>query len=402
MLLANEGMIKKYFDMPDNIPRLDILLYAHDGRGLGHVSRTIAIGIALRRLFPELKVLFLSGASMSQEFIGSAPLDWIKLPSYETVIKNGKSTGIPGKSNYGDKEIGRLRGEHIRQIVETYNPRIVLADHSPQGKHRELLPALDVQKNNNTQWVLGIRGVIGQVKQISSTLAATLFQEFYTSLLWYGDSQILGKTQLKEIESQFGCKPHECGYVSALKERIAGYGNDIIKKDPFLGTISIPWFGEKTTTFLNNLHTALKASRGQQRRWHLYLDQKHPNSAEFTTLFSQLPGCRVESPGKRYLDSLLRSQYAIIYGGYNSLMDVLSLSLPALVTLRDMNDNEQQEHLKGLIRCSPHGLITITEECSVDTLVEALKRLSIQSQPSPFAINLNGAEVAARYLAALL
>ena len=116
--------------MPNKIPRLDILLYAHDGRGLGHVSRTIAIGIALRRLFPELRVLLLSGCSISQEFIGSAPLDWIKLPSYETVIKSGKSAGIPGKSNFEDRELGTLRGEQIRQIVTLYRPRVVLADHS--------------------------------------------------------------------------------------------------------------------------------------------------------------------------------------------------------------------------------------------------------------------------------
>ncbi len=386
--------------MTKNIPRLDILLYAHDGRGLGHVSRTIAIGIALRRLYPKLRVLFLTGSTISQELIGSAPLDWIKLPSYETVIKNGRSTGIPGNSNFEDSALGKLRAEQIKQIVATYRPRVVLADHSPQGKHRELLPALKAQQKDDVQWVLGIRGVVGQVKQISSTLAASVFQEFYTSLFWYGDSQILGNTQLEEIESQFGCEPQECGYVSALKERIAEHGP--VEKDPSLGTISIPWFGEKTPAFLNCLYSTLKKSAEQNRYWHIYLDQTHPRSAELTALFSQLRGSRVEPPGKRYLHSLLRSQRAVIYGGYNSLMDVLSLSLPALVILRDMQDNEQQEHLNKLLVCAPHSLSTVTEGCTGTELAEAEQRLSMTPPPSPFSINLRGAETAARHLAALL
>ena len=393
-------MTENHHDIADSSPRLDVLLYAHDGRGLGHVSRTIAIGIALRRLFPELRVLFLTGCNMSQEFIDSAPLDWIKLPSYETTIANGKSTGIPGKSNFEDSQLGSLRGEHIKHIVATYRPRIVLADHSPQGKHRELLPALQMSNQTDTQWVLGIRGVVGQVKQVSSTLAASIFQKFYSSLLWYGDSQILGNEQLTEIESQFGCKPYECGYVSALQERIAE--NDATDKDPLLGTISIPWFGERTSAFLECLYTVLKDSKEKHRRWHVYLDQTYLNSNQFTTLFNRLPGCRVEPPGKRYLDSLLRSHCAIIYGGYNSLMDVLSLSLPALVVLRDMQDNEQQEHLNRLVTSSPQGLSIVNEECSEDQLSEALQKVYMKPQPHPFSINLHGAEAAARYLAGLL
>ena len=386
--------------MVDTIPRLDILLYAHDGRGLGHVSRTVAIGIALRRLFPELRILFLSGASISQEFIDSAPLDWIKIPSYETQIIHGRSTGLPGKSNFADKDLGLLRGEQIKQIVATYRPRIVLADHSPQGKHRELLPALKARNPEDTRWVLGIRGVVGQVKQISSDLAATVFQEYYTSLLWYGDTTVLGKTQLRDIESQFGCKVHECGYVSALKERIAG--DSTSKKESLLGTISIPWFGEQTADFLHCLHAVLKEPFQEQGRWHIYLEQSHPTSAEFTSLFSQIPGCRVEPPGKRYLQSLMRSQYAVIYGGYNSLIDVLSLSLPALVILRDMQDNEQQEHLNKLIECTPDRFAIVTEACKHIELTRALQKLIKNPEPSAFSINLSGAEAAAKYLQALL
>ena len=80
--------------------RLDLLIYAHDGRGLGHASRSVAIGLAVRRLFPGLKVLFLCGARQSADLIGEGGLDWIKLPAYRTRVVGGVSKGCDGESNF--------------------------------------------------------------------------------------------------------------------------------------------------------------------------------------------------------------------------------------------------------------------------------------------------------------
>ena len=117
-------------------------------------------------------ILFLSGCKESQDLIGTAPLDWIKLPSYETIVSDGRSRGVRGNSNFDDGELGQLRGEQIKQIVKTYNPRIILADHTPQGKHRELLPALQDNNSSDIKWVLGLRGIPGNVSQVRSELAA--------------------------------------------------------------------------------------------------------------------------------------------------------------------------------------------------------------------------------------
>ncbi|MDJ0623567.1 MAG: hypothetical protein QNJ17_11415 [Desulfocapsaceae bacterium] len=382
-----------------DIPRLDILLYAHDGRGLGHVSRTTAIGMALRRLFPALRVLLVTGADITQELIGNAPLDWLKLPSYATIIKNGKSSGAPGKSNFEDAELGRLRSQQIRQIVSTYRPRVVLADHSPQGKHRELLPALQAGVEYDIHWVLGIRGVVGQVKQVGSDLATSTFQDYYSSLLWYGDSNVLGKAQLTDLHNQFGTTPQECGYVSGLRERqehLPAAGQKEIT-----GTIAIPWLGEDTPVFLQRLYNVLAGS-GDNHTWHLYLDRNHSSSARFYQLFSRLPGCRIEPPSQRYLDSLLGSRCAIVYGGYNSLMDVLSLNLPALVLLRNMQDSEQQLHLAKLQQTVDLNLTVAEEKCGEEKLHKAVNDLPHLTGPMKNHLNLSGATKAAQILASFV
>ncbi len=71
--------------------RLDLIIYAHDGRGQGHVSRSIAVASALRRLYPDLKIMMITGERGTEELIGAIDLEWIKLPSYVKKIVGGKT-----------------------------------------------------------------------------------------------------------------------------------------------------------------------------------------------------------------------------------------------------------------------------------------------------------------------
>lgn len=385
----------------ENLPRLDILLYAHDGRGLGHASRTIAIGLALRRLFPSLRILFLTGCKVSQQLIGSSTLDWIKLPSYETIVINGRSKGIRGKSNYNDDELGRIRGEQIRQVIRLYRPHIILADHLPQGKHRELLAALEDNAATDTRWILGMRGILGKVPQISDKLGVSIFNKHYSQLLWYGDTKILGTDQIDSIRHQFKTTPVECGYVSRMAE-ILKSGTNKGSSSSLAGTISIPWLGENSYEFLCHLASALKKIGPDHGEWQLFIEGDHQHSKTIYNLFSSLGFCQVEPPGSRYTSALLRSKMAVIYGGYNSIIDILSLALPALVIIRDMKDGEQQVHLQKLLKSTGDNISVLTEKCSEEKLLSYLKTQIQKKSGNQVEISMNGAETAAHHLASLL
>ena len=254
------------------IPRLDILLYAHDGRGLGHAGRSIGVGMALRRLFPELRVLFVSGCRLSQELIGAAPLDWLKLPSYATQVVGGRSQGVLGKSQFSDAELGLLRAKELEYLLTLYRPRLVLVDHTPQGKHKELVPAILATNSRDTRWVLGVRGVVGDVVQASSTIAGKLFADHYSALLWYGDSSVLGSSHCRLLRETYNIDPVECGYVLRLAE-FAMWNKDLqTTKTAPAGTISIPWLGEESGGFIECLANALKKIPSSFGNWHLFID----------------------------------------------------------------------------------------------------------------------------------
>ncbi len=385
--------------------RLDVLIYAHDGRGLGHASRSIGVGMALRRLYPELKVLFVSGCNLSQQLIGPAPLDWLKLPSYETTVDNGKSIGVPGKSLFTDQQLGLLRADELAHLVTLYRPRLVLVDHTPQGKHKELVPALSAGGANDTCWVLGVRGVVGAVTQARSALAAQLFKDHYSTLLWYGDSAVLGNTHCQQLQQQYATEPVECGYVLRLAEYIAW--NEHLRKscEPLAGTVSIPWLGEGTLDFIAVLAGVLKKIPLALGLWRLYIDMETDSAAgeKIRELFEGHENCRLESPGSQYIASLLHSKIAVIYGGYNSLMDVMHAGIPALVVLREMQDEEQQIHLDKLKAVVGGYIATVLETMVRADELESLLLAQLQlEKKASFSLNTQGAANAADHIARLL
>jgi len=383
-----------------NIPRLDILLYAHDGRGLGHISRTVAIGMALRRLYPKLRVLVVTGCAHTQELIHNVPLDWLKLPSYRTKVVNGKSQGIDGNSGFTDKELGAVRAETLQQIVLQYRPGIVLADHTPQGKHRELLPALDAASGGDKQWVLGVRGVIGTVPQACSTLSQQLFSDHYKKLLWYGDRRILGSEQSEQLESQYKTLPIECGYVSRMLE-LSYLQKTLNSNKTLAGTIAIPWLGEDSHHVLACVAGALKKIGADYGNWLLFADLRPEHHGQIISSLQQLPHCQLLPPGPGYINALLHSKTAMIYGGYNSLTDVLAAGLPTVVLLRAMQDNEQQMHLRQLRKSAADQLLSVDEQQVTVKLLETSLRKQLKKPSFSPVINLDGAGNAARQLAML-
>lgn len=382
--------------------RLDLLIYAHDGRGLGHASRSVAIGLAVRRLFPDLRVLFVSGLKQSASLIGDGRLDWVKLPAYETRVVNGVSRGWAGNSNFSDRELGAIRSDLLKDIVVRLKPRCVLCDHMPQGKHRELIPSLEAGgSGNHTHWVLGMRGVIGDVAGVWSDAAVSIFHRFYKDILWYGDKNVLGAEGPDKIARHFGTRPFATGYVSRLMEWQAMTAPNRTYQPSLAASVSIPWLGEHTPGFIDALAGVVERIGSAAGEWHIFLaPPKHGGDVHGAVgRLRRLPHCRLFKPGAGYFSSLMRSRMAIIYGGYNSLTDLLYAGVPGLVILRDMADQEQQEHLHCLQYRFPNQLSSMHEkQCSQDNLAENVKKMMDRPSEKPPGINLDGAEKAAEFI----
>ena len=375
--------------------RLDVLIYSHDGRGFGHVSRGVTIGMALRRLFPGLKVLFVSGFKQTATLVGSCPLEWMKLPSYETQIIAGKSKGRLGNTNIKNCYLGPARANILESIITNFKPRCVLVDHDPPGKRDELLPSLSKTKETDTIWILGIRAVVGEAAAIWSELSKQAFAEHYHSLLWYGDEKVLGNEIHNAIGQYFSTEPFVTGYVSRfleLKHWTAYHSG------PYAGTIAVPWLSETSLTFLENLYKALSDLGERYGKWRIFTDLKkiEDEAHNIKLRFDQMPYCTVENVSDRYLAALANSRAALIYGGYNSLTDIMAARIPSVVIVRGMHDREQEEHVRKISELKP-SLVYVLKESQADwqTLAAGLEQQLNVEVGVESEIMLNGAEVSA-------
>src|SRR5881409_2271219 len=88
MLPADEKPIE-----PDNaaLPRPSphrFLFYSHDGLGLGHTRRHLAVAVALSRLAPEASVLLASGADDVNRLGLPQHIEVLKLPGLRKVAND--------------------------------------------------------------------------------------------------------------------------------------------------------------------------------------------------------------------------------------------------------------------------------------------------------------------------
>jgi predicted glycosyltransferase len=374
--------------------RLDFLLYAHDGRGFGHASRTIAVGLALRRLYPEKKTLFISGIPDANMLIGPAPLDWIKLPSYQTVLKDGNPEGQTGKVGYYKSVLGGLRAEMLSAAVDILRPRCVLVDHHPAGKRNELVDALKQTRDRDTSWVLGLRGIVGEDPRFWSSDTTELVQRYYRQILWYGDAAVLSEEPKERIKRYFQREPLSVGYVSRLQELRPYLAGDAREDDRAACTISLPWLGEHGDVLVQSLYQVAQRLGPTQGKWNLFVPES--SLASIKTLFGELAFCSIEPIGENYLSSLLHSKTALIYGGYNSILDVAAAEIPSLIILRSTSDREQHEHLGRLQKNVGDSWQIINEQdISEGILAQALVRLVEHDTRVNTGIDMGGAEQAA-------
>src|SRR5256712_7456389 len=133
------------------------LFYSHDGMGLGHVRRHLAIASALAEVCPDAKVLLATSVDEVAS-LGLPPnVDTLKLPGLRKIANSqygSRRLGIPSG------EMHSLRSAVLCEAVNAFRPDLVLVDKHPFGAAGELTPALNVAKAAGARLVLGLRDVL--------------------------------------------------------------------------------------------------------------------------------------------------------------------------------------------------------------------------------------------------
>ncbi len=113
------------------------LFYAVNGLGLGHVTRLLSIARALRRLSPEVEVLFLT-TSEADGVLYQEGFAAVKLPS-KTI----------------SEEVGLQKNRYLKlaqtvtwNTIAAFEPDVLVVDTFPTGSFEELIPVLRWRQKN--------------------------------------------------------------------------------------------------------------------------------------------------------------------------------------------------------------------------------------------------------------
>jgi predicted glycosyltransferase len=188
--------------------------YSHDGMGLGHVRRQIAIAAALGTVEPSAQVLLATSVD-DVAGLGLPPnVDTLKLPGLR---KNANGDYSARRLGITKTQLRRFRSSVLRVAVEAFQPDVVLVDKHPFGAKGELTPALNAAKTGGARLVLGLRDVLDEPATVAKEWAQERIHErlpdYFSLVLVYGDRTVFDPLLYHPLPSAMAARIQYCGYV---------------------------------------------------------------------------------------------------------------------------------------------------------------------------------------------
>jgi predicted glycosyltransferase len=190
------------------------LFYSHDGVGLGHVRRHIAIASALAELSPRAKVLLATGVD-EVSHLGLPPnIDTLKLPGLRKVANNHYASRRLGVAA---SDIHALRSRLLQTAVESFRPGVVLVDKHPFGAAGEFQAGLEAARAMGMRAVLGLRDILDEPAVLLKEWTEGGFQDriadYYDRVLIYGQPSVFDAIEEYRFLPRLSKKARYCGYV---------------------------------------------------------------------------------------------------------------------------------------------------------------------------------------------
>ncbi|HEU5433136.1 MAG TPA: hypothetical protein VFU81_15825, partial [Thermomicrobiales bacterium] len=204
-------------DRADGAAPRRILLYSHDGTGLGHLRIVLSVAHALAARCPDDALLLVTGSLNVSAFDLPANLDFVKLPSvprraiYDTIP-------APGVGPEPYQKVMAARSDIALATFRAFAPDLVVVDHAPAGLFRELIPAFDWlrQSRPGARFALLMRDITfsaEQTRQIWQNEAIyPLLDDLYDRILVYGSQDIFDPIAEYGMSAAAAARTRFCGY----------------------------------------------------------------------------------------------------------------------------------------------------------------------------------------------
>src|SRR5437899_8978370 len=193
------------------------LMYAQDGKGMGHITRTTTIAKHLLAANPNWVAYITTESPVIGEFTLPDRCDYLKLPR-----RMSPTTLVETESEHEaaiDYFRIHVRSRILREAALALAPDFVLVDHEPlgrKGEFREGLFALK-EKSPTTKFVFGLRDIMDDVTRIRAQWrdlgVYDALENLYDGIAVYGSPDMYDVAEAYAIPASVQPKLHYCGYV---------------------------------------------------------------------------------------------------------------------------------------------------------------------------------------------
>jgi predicted glycosyltransferase len=187
------------------------LFSSHDGFGLGHTRRNTLIAHALLRRDPRAQVTVVTGVAGEPGWLRDDPrLRVVRVPA---MVKD--ETGAYRNPGMGVEAALAARAETFAEIVRTWEPDVVVVDRHPYGVGGELRRGLLAARIQGAALVLGLRDVLDEPSRVIPEVRGRGWAgvaEIYTDVLVYGHPAVCDHRR----EYTLPVEPTYCGWVTDL------------------------------------------------------------------------------------------------------------------------------------------------------------------------------------------
>src|SRR5207244_4853587 len=199
---------------------LSLLIYSHDGAGLGHLRRNTLIATRFLEEMSGSNVLMLVGGPLGAFFELPPGVDFVKVPSIRKVDTGVWDSWTPGLSLEKTKAI---RAATIRNAAEHFRPDLFLVDHSPTGVWGELVPTLQMLKGQKDppKVILGLRDIL-DAPEVTRELwrkdrAYDAISQYYDGVFIYGCREVFDTAAQYGLDGALAGKVTFCGYLCSVE-----------------------------------------------------------------------------------------------------------------------------------------------------------------------------------------
>jgi predicted glycosyltransferase len=216
----------------DSQPRR-IVLYSHDGMGIGHIRRNLLIAAALAKRWPDAAILLIAGVCEAVAFELPPNVDCLTVPA---LCKDSDGRYQSRRLPFSRKQIIGLRSSSIRGAVQAFDPDVLIVDKLPRGVGKELDRTLKMLKRGGrTRCVLGLRDILDDPQRVQSDWLSEgnekAIIDYYDAVWVYGDANVYDAAREYNWPDHIASKIRYTGYLERATAalNVAAEGDDEVR-----------------------------------------------------------------------------------------------------------------------------------------------------------------------------